>query len=176
LAQFTDNAGDTWTLEFTIGTARRLQRALDIDVLNLSDGDPPLISRLDFEIELMVDVISVALTGQIEQRGLDADQFAERLSGGVLAQAREAMWQALSDFFQSLGRTEMVTAIETQQRVTAEAIAAGTSRIQAIDPRAETARAIDGASSSSSPASPASPPEAPPEAAPEIPPNRDSTR
>ena len=158
MAKFQDSHDQTWTIELTIAAAKRVKRELEVDLLNMTDGNPPLISRLDTDLELLVDVISVLLSPQLTAAGLGPEDFAERLTGGVMYHARLALWEALSHFFQSLGWTHLVKAIETEQQLVIDTIEAGTAQIEAIDTTRLIESRMAGAPSTSSPASSGSSP------------------
>ena len=58
----------------------------------------------------------------VVKRGVADLEFAERLEGDALYAASEAFLEALSDFFQKLRRTHVVTAIRREREIVARAV------------------------------------------------------
>src|SRR5699024_8699841 len=96
---------------------KRVKNTLDIDLLNLTEPDKdgtPLISRLQLDLVLLFDVIFVLVEPQAKEAQITDVAFGQAMGGQAIADATEAFWQGLSDFFQSLGRAELVQAIAKQ--------------------------------------------------------------
>jgi len=156
---FADNTGQQWTLELTIGAAKRVRRLVDVDLLALHEGDPPLLTRLELDLELLVNVIYAIVKPQADAAEVSDEQFGERLGGEAMLAAHGAFMEALADFFRGLGRTYLVTAIEKQQALIDRAIQEADGRIGKIDVEKVIGQAFqDGKPSPSSPPSPASSP------------------
>ena len=158
MPSFRDSEDRTWSIEITIDAVKRVRRVLDVDLLDLTAGDPPLLSRLDTDIALMCDVVFVLVQPAAEQKGVSDEQFGAALGGQAIAEARKAFWTALADFFQGLGRTETATAIAKQQSTIQQAIEAANQRIGAIDTAELVRQTAAGNSSTNLPASSASTP------------------
>ena len=163
MPKFTDSKGDAWGVSITFGTLKRLKAELDVALTEISrvdrPDDVPALTRLVLDIELLVNALCVVCRQRIDSESLGEEDFAELLSGNALAQAQAAFWEALSDFFRSLGRTDIARAIEKQAELVAATVERSAHHLDEID----VADAIDRAYSNldtSSPASPASTPRA----------------
>ncbi|MFA9478508.1 hypothetical protein ACERK3_09390 [Phycisphaerales bacterium AB-hyl4] len=164
MQSFEDSQGRRWAIDITIGTARRVRKVLNLNLLDPAEGDPPLMTRLDTDVMLFVDVLYLVVQEQATNQNVSDEAFGAGLSPDAVADARRAFWETLSDFFHKTGRADLVRAIAKQQALVAEGYAAAGRRIdqiqtEALVRRIETA-SIDGSSSASSPPSPASTPTA----------------
>lgn len=136
MPKFTDSHGQAWRIELTVGTIKRIRTTLGVnfaDPLAAVDKGQPPISRLVTDIEFLVDVIAETCAGQMEERGLTGLDFAECLTGEVLKDAFHAFRESLSDFFTSLGRPEVVQAIERQTKLVRDGLAILGTQVQAVN-------------------------------------------
>ena len=166
---FTDSAGRTWTISITVDAIRRVRDLVGVNLADVTDGDPPLMTRLATDIVLLCDVIYAIVKSQADERGVSDEQFGQALGGDAIQAAHDAFWEALADFFRQLRRADQVRAIEKQQKLIGAAVAAADKQIEGIEverlidqamaegeppPRwMEEQRGEDGSSSGSSPAS-----------------------
>jgi len=153
---FTDNAGREWRLEITIGTVRRVRDLLEVDLLALDQGDPPLLTRLELDLMLLVDVIYACLKPQADEADVTDEQFGEALGGDGVSAAHSAFWAALADFTQSAGQTHMAAAIRKLQALVTRATEEAVRRIDAKDVDQIVQEAMAGTPGDSSTSSPAS--------------------
>jgi len=154
LKTFTDAAGRTWTLSLNLGTALKVRDALDVDLLQPEQGDPPLLTRLGTDELLLGQVICCLLADQLEAHKVTEDDVRAGFDGQTLLAAQTAFYEELVGFFRSRGRTDRARAVETQSRVITEAVKAIEARIEALD----VDQAIRGALSGPSPEPSASTP------------------
>jgi len=150
---FRDTAGRTWQLSVTFGSAKRVKALLGINLLELEGGDPPLLTRLGTDVMLLCDVIFALIKPQADALGVSDEQWAEAMGGDAILAAQTALYEELTDFFQSRGRRDVATAIEKQRRLVDVAVRVAESRIEALDPQREV-ESIFGDSATSSPESP----------------------
>jgi hypothetical protein len=154
-----DADGRTWQTAITVGAIKRVRGLVGANLADLDKlgdtGEQPLLTRLQTDIVLLVDVLYAIHQPDAAAAGIDDEGFASRLSGDALAAANDAFWAELAAFFLSLGRREIAGAIQKQQALIDAAIEAGATEIERIDVDAEIARA-HGTRSGSSPASSAS--------------------
>lgn len=129
MPKFTDSKGETWEVEITGGTIRRAQSLLGIDLGKPLEGDPSPLVQFDMDIRFKVDLIFIACMLQADRRSVTDEEFAERLGTTSLQPASEAFKEALQLFFQSLGRTEVVKAMQKQAETLALAVAEATKTI-----------------------------------------------
>jgi hypothetical protein len=119
---FSDSAGRVWTISLTIDSVKRVKGLIDADLLALDVGDPPLITRL----------------------GLDV--------GEAILAAQNAFYEELISFFRQLGRKDLATAVEAQQRMINLTVEQVRLRIEGVDIEAEV-KAIIGEAFTNSPES-----------------------
>ncbi len=130
---FSDTANRTWTLDLTIGAVKRVQALLNVNLLDPlgADAKPrrakggklkkprPLVTRLQLDVVLLVDVIFALLKPEADQKGVTDEQFASALGGDAAYQAFEAFMAEWSDFFQRLRRETDAKAIQANMDLVA---------------------------------------------------------
>ncbi len=122
MKQFRDATGETWNVTVNGGTIKRAMDLLEVDLGDPLAGDPPVLTRFDTDIVFKVDLLFVVCMSEADKRGISDLQFAERLEGEALYDASEAFLEALADFFQSLRRTHVVSAIQKQRLIVTRAV------------------------------------------------------
>ena len=130
MRSFKDSEGRSWDINLNIATLKRVKNAdIDhgrgVDLLNLDTAEKnesPLVTRLAMDIALLCDVIYVCIQPQAVKREINDEQFGEALGGEVIVKARTAFFEELADFFQSVGRKELVRAIKMQEILIASVI------------------------------------------------------
>jgi len=152
---FKDNTGRQWTVELNVAAAKRVKTLLNVDLLALDKGDPPLITRLGTDVILLCDVMFALIKPQADQAGVSDEQFGGALGGDVVLTAQTALYEEIIDFFGKMGRRDLVKAVTAQKRVIDLAIAGVERRIGEIDLASEVEKTLGG-SSTSSPGSSAS--------------------
>ena len=149
---FTDNAGRTWTLSLSFGAVKRVRGLLDVNLLELDKGDPPLLTRLGTDPILLVDVIFAVIKPQADGLGVTDEQWAESMGGEAMLAAQKAFYGEVADFTRSQGRPDMAKAALAQHALIERVIAMSEERIGQIDVE-ELAQKISGDSSTSLPES-----------------------
>ena len=135
---FTDVAGRIWSIDITVDAIRRVQGLCNINLADLTasgSGDQPLLTRLETDIVLLCDVIFSLVQPQAERQGVTDVDFGRSLGGEGIAQAHDAFWEELRDFFQKLRRHDQARAIDKQIDLVKATVAAVDQRINDIDPR-----------------------------------------
>lgn len=146
---FTDSQDRSWPIPVTVGSIRRVQKTLDLNLANATEpagcasggnsggggegNQSPLLTRLAIDPALLVDVVYVLVQPHAEERGVDDLQFGEAIDGEAYGRMAEAFWSALTDFFQGTGRTEIVRAIRRQTEILTEASRRAGDRIDALN-------------------------------------------
>ena len=164
MKSFTDSNGKTWELSLTITAAKRVMGLLGVNLLQLDEGTPPLLTRLGTDVMLLCDVIYAILKPALDGAGLTDEQFGAALGGKAVLDAQTAFYEELVDFFQQSARMDLVQAVKTQRSGIELAVARNEDRISRLDllevvkeAEAEAlAESIPGRSSGSSPADAAS--------------------
>jgi hypothetical protein len=129
MAIFKTSDDRVWPVEITVGTIKRVKTLLSIDLANPEDGEPPLIGRLSTDVLLLCDTLYAILKPQLDLAGVDDETFGGLLGGESLADGQAALFEALADFFQRLGRTEKAAMVRAQETATILATRAGATRI-----------------------------------------------
>ena len=111
---FTDNQGREWSIAITVGSIKRVQDLLDVNLAEITGGDPPLLTRLEIDIVLLCDVIYAVVKPQADEAGVTDEQFGAALGGEAIRAAHGAFWEELADFFRSLSHTDQAKAIDKQ--------------------------------------------------------------
>ncbi len=114
---FTDSAGRNWTINLTIDAVKRLKALLEVDLLALEVGDPPLMTKLGLDVVLLCDVIYALIKPQADKEGVSDEQFGQALGGEAILAAQGAFYDELISFFRHLGRKDLASAVETQRRM-----------------------------------------------------------
>jgi len=130
---FTDTAGRTWTIALTIDAAKRVKGLLDVNLLELESGDPPLLTRLGTDVILLCDVIFALIKPQADTAGVTDEQFGAALGGEAILAAQTALYEELVHFFRGLGRSDLAKAVEAQRRMIDMAVARIETRIDKLD-------------------------------------------
>lgn len=148
---FKDNAGRSWTLALTIGSVKRVRALLDVNLMNLEAGDPPLLTRLGTDVMLLVDVIFALLKPQADAQEITDEQWAEAMGGDAILAAQKAFYDELSDFTRRRGRTDTTKAIQAQLRMIELVIQASETKMGQVDPEKEVASIFSSSPTSSEP-------------------------
>ena len=154
---FTDTAGRTWTVALTIDAAKRVKSLLDVNLLELEAGDPPLLTRLGTDVILLCDVIFALVKPQADAAGVSDEQFAAALGGDVVLAAQTAFYGELVDFFRKLGRGDLAKAVDAQRRMIDLAVARIETRLDKLDLEAAVESTLGEPSTSSPPSSASTP-------------------
>jgi len=152
MREFTDSQGRTWRLQMTIGALKRVRNLTGIDLLGLSDGSPPLLTRLGTDVVLLIDTIFALLKPDADAAGVTDEEFGASLGGEAAQNAQKAFYEELADFLRGLGRAELARAVTTQADLMKAAVAEADGILAKINPTQEVKR-IFGPASTSSPES-----------------------
>ena len=121
---FTDSQGREWQIAITVGSIKRVQDLLDVNLAEITSplrdsGGPPLLTRLEIDIVLLCDVIYTLVKPQADEAGITDEQFGATLGGEAIRAAHDAFWEELADFFRSLSHTDQAKAIDKQLQLVA---------------------------------------------------------
>ena len=126
MAEFKDAKGDVWRVAITGATVKRARDLLKLDIGRLvestDDSDQPLLTRIELDIALLVDLLYVVCLPQADDREVSDVDFAERLDGEALYRAHEALLEAFADFFRARRRIDIVSAIDRQRVLVRRAV------------------------------------------------------
>ncbi len=130
---FVDTAQRSWQIAITLDAVRRVRDLLGVDLLGLTDGEPPLLTRLGTDIVLLCDVVFAIVKPQADAAGVTDQQFGESLGGDAIAEAAEAFWGELTDFFRRLRRQDQAEAITAMQTAMAAAVTMAETRMTRLN-------------------------------------------
>lgn len=130
---FVDTAGRSWVIQLTIDSVKRVRQLLNVNLLDLVSGDPPLLTQFGTDVILLCDVIFVLIKPQADKVGVTDEQFGIALGGDVILGAQTAFYDELVDFFRGLGRTDMIRAVTAQRNMIDKAVQMIATQIGAID-------------------------------------------
>ena len=145
---FNDSAGRTWTVALNLNAVKRVKALLEVNLLELDQGTPPLLTRLDTDLILLCDVIYCVVKPEAEAKKVSDEDFGRALGGDAILAARNALMEELGDFFRQLGRSHLAKALQVQGQMVALAVQKAEKRLAAIDPAAETEKILGGPSTS----------------------------
>ena len=130
---FKDEKDRNWELTINIATVKKIMGLLDVNLLELEKGDPPLLTRLGTDLMLLVDVIYVLCKTQADARNVTDEDFGLALNGEAICRAQEAFYEELVLFFRGLGRSDLAQAIQTQLEMIKKAVAVMQQKIESVD-------------------------------------------
>ena len=148
--QFTDTEGREWTIALTIGAVKRVKSLAGVNLLDPLGARPrkvrgvlrkgrPLVTRLQLDPELLVNVIFAMVKPTADSHGVSDEQFGESLGGETAYAAYEAFMGEWRDFFRGLRRETEAKGIE----VNAELVRAEDRKNMAlVDEAVKTAEAV----------------------------------
>lgn len=96
MESFKDNKDRSWDVDVTVATIKRVRARLDVDLLDVDDGE--LIRRLITDPILLVDIIYVVCEPQARDRNVSDEDFGEALAGDAIAGATKALLDSLVSF------------------------------------------------------------------------------
>ncbi|HEX4123764.1 MAG TPA: hypothetical protein VHY37_03495 [Tepidisphaeraceae bacterium] len=94
---FTNAKRCTWEVEIDTAAVNRVRAHLKVDLLDAPGGE--LMSRIEEDIILLVDVLYVLCSKQAVAAGVDYERFARSISGEAFSGARLAFAEELAEFF-----------------------------------------------------------------------------
>jgi hypothetical protein len=95
--QFKDTKGQLWTLNVNIGHYMALKNQLGIDISESFDTESNWMAKLaSYEnLPLLLEVIDILTAGERSSREITLDQMYEGIDGDVVADATEALIEAV---------------------------------------------------------------------------------
>lgn len=115
MRQFEDSKKRKWTLNITIGAAKKIRDLCGINFIG-GENAPNDLARIYNDPLLVGEVVEVLCAQQAEARGVS--DFADSvLDAETMANASDAFFEEIINFFQSSRRAEMVTACRTMEKL-----------------------------------------------------------
>jgi len=118
---FKDSAGQEWTINITLGAARRVKEECGINLLALdeevAEEGTSVLAILGTDELLLGGVIAEILRPQFAERGTTAEEVIENFTPEVVLASTNAFFEALIHFFRTTGREDKATAVEKQLKI-----------------------------------------------------------
>lgn len=154
MASFKDMNGRTWTVEITVGSMRRVNTLIGVNLFKMHEPRVPggivLFDEIFNDALLLVDIVFALVKPQADRVNVSDEQFGESLGPEGLRGATEALRESLSFFYQTFGKPDLVAALKKQKELANEMALAQAKEI-------ELTKLTSGDSASNSPSSPESP-------------------
>lgn len=131
MKSFADNAGRTWAVQVNVDTIKRVQGLLDVNLLDVVDGD--LIERLVADPVLVCDVVYVVCKPEADKQGVSDEEFGRAMAGDAIHNAADALLAEIVDFFPPAKRKILAAALEKMRDLEAVAMGAALERINDTD-------------------------------------------
>lgn len=146
MATFEDNTGDKWHIEIELREALMLRKRHEIDIMEKWEEDdvPKIMGLLDDHLTLF-GALGDLLQEQIDQRGLDDDEFVKRFGGTALKDATRCFFRAVTDFFLAAGQPHKAAAIQKGLDSTVLAMDHAAAKIEQMDMTEAVTKKIDAA-------------------------------
>ena len=100
---FKDNEAVEWQVKVNAVSLARVEDAIGVSFSDAKDDDGPFI-RIACDAMFAFRVAFVLCEAQIKERGLDDEQFSERLVGDALGRAQQAVLSGIVDFMPTESR------------------------------------------------------------------------
>lgn len=140
--QFTDSQGRVWSVSLSLASARRLRDELSIDIQDVLNPEAGLMGRVLYDPFALGRVLWCLSRDQAAERGLTEDEFIAGFTGDVLDLAREAVAQAVIEFFPRDRRAALQSWLEAARAVDEGLVRRAVEEIDAIDVEAVADRLI----------------------------------
>lgn len=131
---FKDKTGREWDLAITLGGARRVLNAVEVDLLNPASetGKGVLSMRLMSDDVLLYNVVVAIISPQLDKANVKEEAFAEEIDGEVMRGLESAFWNSYRNFFKARGKDWAAKAIEADLKARSEATAKAEKNIEAL--------------------------------------------
>jgi len=96
VSKFADAIGQEWRLEFDGFLLDRIDKEAKVDLADLSATGLLSVER---DVKALIRVLSVAVDDQLKERRKPAVEFQKQIRKDAIIRAREALLEALADFF-----------------------------------------------------------------------------
>lgn len=140
---FKDTAGREWQVALSIGTAKRIKDAIDLDILDNGQA----VQRIATDPYLMGNVLFLVCEPQCKALGVTDEQFGESLAGDVIDDALTAFIEELVDFFPKRQRPALTAMLAKLTDVQDQAATLATAKVASPEMTARIQREMEKAAS-----------------------------
>lgn len=137
MAQFKDNTGRAWPIVVDVGAVKRVRSLCGVNLLDAGDPKSDTMAKLVGDFVTLIDVITVICQPDAEKNNLSDEEFGKLLRGDAIAEAADALLEAITDFFPQPQKGLLLKVIAKSKQVQqAQKIAAEKAgeQIDALDP------------------------------------------
>lgn len=131
MKSFADNAGRTWAVQVNVETIKRVQGLLEVNLLDVVDGD--LIQRLISDPVLVCDVVYCVCKPEADKQGVSDEEFGRAMAGDAIHNAAEALLGEIVDFFPPAKRRILAAALDKVRSLETVAMDVALERIETTD-------------------------------------------
>lgn len=131
MKSFADNAGRTWAVQVNVETIKRVQGLLDVNLLEVVDGD--LIERLVADPVLVCDVVYCVCKPEADKQDVSDEEFGRAMAGDAIHNAADALLAEIVDFFPPAKRKILAAALAKMRSLETVAMDAAMERIDGTD-------------------------------------------
>ncbi len=130
---FKDCEGANWDICLNLGTVKKIKDKLGINLLEIEQGEPPLLTRLGTDELFLAEIILCCIETQIEKRKLSEQDVLSRFDGQTIGKAQSCFYEELIDFFQQKNQPHKMKMVQKQLALIELAIKAAISKIDEIN-------------------------------------------
>jgi hypothetical protein len=99
MPSFSDTSGDQWQVRVTLGAVQRCRDIASVDLLTVVGGEG--FAEFIADPVKAASALYAVVKPEADRRGIGLDAFLDRLSGDAIQCARDALMDAIVDFFPS---------------------------------------------------------------------------
>ena len=159
---FKDRTGREWTVDLNITAVKRAKALIGVDILDLMDETKgtDLLTRIQGNEVLMVDLVYVLIKPEADAKGITDEDFGGSMAGESIDAAYMVLLAEICDFFRNPARRAVLrTALQKLSDLEGRAIKRAEAILASGEPERIAEVLMDrGIPSGSSPASSASTP------------------
>ena len=104
MSKFSDASGLAWPFEFDCFLLDRVEKEANVDLADLSAGGLFAVER---DVKALGRVLAVVCSEKMKERGTSPEDFIKMIRKNAITRAREAVLEALADFFPASEWSEM---------------------------------------------------------------------
>lgn len=140
MASFTDNAKTTWVIDLDAPKIVRIRSELGLDLVG---ADGSAYEKMVDDPILLFEVLWKLCSKQADDKKIDVDAFAQRITGDAIESATDAMVEAIADFFPKAKRELVRGLAQKTARIRAKGMAAAMKRVGDIKLEAQLVKVME---------------------------------
>ncbi len=118
MGKFSDALGLDWQFEFDCFLLDRVEKEAKVDLADLSAGGLFAVER---DVKALGRVLAVVCGEQLKERGKSPAEFIKQIRKNAITRAREAVMEALADFFPASEWSAMQSSLATRKNTKIQA-------------------------------------------------------